>query len=100
MKKIVREQIKKLKKLDIILVEWVDAEEDRSTGWTDVDSMIPSRGNFVTAQTVGFYAGHSRTLLRTFANYDPSNNMGTGRDDIPLINIKEIKIMAVGADRC
>ncbi len=55
----------------------------------------PIGGRVVTAQTVGFYTGHNNTLLRTFANYDPSNNMGTARGDIPLANIKNIRLLNV-----
>tara|TARA_R110000787_G_scaffold39903_11_gene99642 strand:- start:1747 stop:2031 length:285 start_codon:yes stop_codon:yes gene_type:complete len=88
MKKEVREKLNSLEKLDVIVVDWVDAESDCSDEWKDID--IPIGGRIVVAQTVGFYIGHNKNLIRTVSNYDPSNNMGTGRGDIPLTNIKNI----------
>jgi hypothetical protein len=92
-KKQVKEFLASLKKLDIVLVEWMDAESDCSDEWKDVDAPIGAR--IVTAKTVGFYTGHNKSLLRTFSNYDPSNNMGTGRGDIPLANIKNVRLLNV-----
>jgi hypothetical protein len=91
MKKSIRDKIKTLNKLDLIKVDWVDAESDCSDEWKDVD--IPIGERIVTALTVGFYLGHNKNIIRTVANYDPSNNMGTGRGDIQLDNIKKISLL-------
>jgi hypothetical protein len=88
MKKEVRETLKSLNKLDLILIDWVDAESECSDEWKDVDA--PIGGRVVVAKTVGFYTGHNKNIIRTYGNYDPSNNMGTARGDIPLTNIKNI----------
>jgi hypothetical protein len=90
-KKQIRTILKELTKLDIVLIDWVDAEGDSSDEWKDIDTPIGSR--VVTAKTVGFYTSHNKNLVRTYSNYDPSNNMGTGRGDIPIINIKTISIL-------
>lgn len=87
-KKEIKAFIKTLKRLDIILVDWVDAEQDNGDEWKDIDTPIGSR--VVTAKTIGFYTKHNKELLRTYCNYDPSNNLGTGRNDIQISNIKNI----------
>ena len=43
MKKEVREKLKSLNKLDIIVVDWVDAESDCSDEWKDIDVPIGGR---------------------------------------------------------
>ena len=86
-KKEINAMIKSLNQLDIILIEWIDAETDDS-GWQSIDTPIGSR--VVTAQTIGFYVSHNTRLLRTTSNYDPSNGMCTNREDIPRTNIKGI----------
>jgi hypothetical protein len=87
MNKETRAILKSLKHLDMVMVEWIDAEQE-SSGWQDITAPIGTR--VVVARTVGFYSIHNKSLLRTYSNYDPSNGMGTGRDDIPLSAIKGI----------
>ena len=86
-KKEINAKLKSLKQLDLILIEWIDAETDDS-GWQSIDTPIGTR--VVTAQTVGFYVSHNAKILRTTSNFDPSNNMCTNREDIPRSNIKGI----------
>ena len=82
--------MKTLNQLDMIMIEWVDAEcSSKSDGWKDIHESMPvNTKRVVVAQTIGFFVGFNRTFLRTSCNYDPSNKMITGIDDIPLTNIK------------
>jgi|TARA_R110000765_G_C18606090_1_gene569736 hypothetical protein len=93
MKKQIREQIKKLERLSVVLIEWVDAEKDPGDGWCNIDEALPSKNQYVTARTVGFYVGKSPSLLRTTSDYDPSNNKVYGYNDIQLSNIKSITVL-------
>ena len=93
MKQVIRDQLKALNKLDVILVEWVDAEKDPGDGWCDIDEAFPPKNKYVTARTVGFYVGKSTSLLRTTSDYDPSNNEVYGYNDIQLSNIKNITVL-------
>jgi hypothetical protein len=92
MKREVKAHLNALKQLDIIVVEWIDAEnEPREGGWRDIDEKLPEKTTrTVIARTVGFFIGKNKTFLRTTANYDPSNNCVYGTDDIPLSAIKAI----------
>jgi hypothetical protein len=86
----VKKFLKTLDKLDIIRVEWVDAEKDDG-GWLSLEEAIPKNQKYVTAVTVGFYIGHSKELLRCTSDYDKSNNKIYGTNDIQLSNVKEIR---------
>ena len=90
MKKEVREKIKSLNKLDVIKVEWVDAEKDDGEGWADIDLAVPGKQKYVTASTVGFFVGYNKELLRCTSDYDKSNNKIYGTNDIQMSNIKAI----------
>ena len=90
MKQVIRDQLKALSKLDVILVEWVDAEKDDG-GWLSLEEAIPKNQKYVTAVTVGFYIGHSKELLRCTSDYDKSNNKIYGTNDIQLSNVKDIR---------
>ena len=93
-KKELRIKLKSLKTLDIILVEWVDAEKDDGAGWVDIEEVIPTNNQrYVTAVTVGFYIGYSKELLRCTSDYDKSNKKIYGTNDIQLSNIKSIARM-------
>jgi len=92
-RKQVKDFLKSLKKLDPIIIEWVDAEGDPSGGWQDLNA--PMTESHVTAKTVGFYLGHSKTLLRTFSDIDLSNGTGNMRNDIQLSNVKSVKVLNV-----
>jgi hypothetical protein len=100
MKRLVRGQLKLLKLLDLVLIEWVDAENTpKDGGWMDIHSILPKKTTrVVIARTVGFYIGHSKTLICTTANYDPSNQCVYGLDDIPLSAIQTIVRLEVRDD--
>ena len=91
MKKAIKEQLQSLTKLDMICVEWVDAEKDEGTCWVDLDSAVPDKQQYVTARAIGFFVGFSPTLLRMTSDYDPSNNKIYGFNDIQTANIKTIE---------
>ena len=89
-KKEIRAYIKTLQRLDIVHVEWLDAEI-YSSGWEDIDAIMPSNTKrIVTAQSVGFYIGYNSNLFRICSDYDPTNNTTQGINDIQLSNIKKI----------
>tara|TARA_R110000824_G_C14657100_1_gene617372 strand:+ start:155 stop:469 length:315 start_codon:yes stop_codon:yes gene_type:complete len=89
-KKDVKLLLKALRPLDMILVEWVDAEKDCGDGWVDIGSAAPHEQVFVTAKTVGFFVAQSKTLLRLTSDYDPSNNKIYGYNDIQVANVKAV----------
>jgi len=64
MKKDLKFKLKSLEKLDIIMVEWVDAEKDAGDGWVSIDEAMPKTSKYVLAQTVGFFVGYNKDILR------------------------------------
>lgn len=89
-KKEVKLFLKSLKPLDLVLVDWVDAEKDIGEGWVDTATCIPAERVFVVANTVGFYIGASKTIVRVANNIDKGNEKNYGYDDIQVANIKDI----------
>jgi|TARA_R110000782_G_scaffold158967_2_gene251149 hypothetical protein len=89
-KKEVKQFLKDLQPLDMVLVNWVDAEKDNGDGWVDIGSAAPHEQVFVTAQTVGFFVAQSKTLLRLTSDYDPGNNKIYGYNDIQVANVQGI----------
>lgn len=87
----VKKFLKTLAKLDIIRVEWVDAEKDDSDGWMSIEEAMPKPEKHVTAITVGFFIGFSKELLRCTSDYDTNNNKIYGTNDIQLSNVKDIR---------
>jgi hypothetical protein len=90
MKKLLKDKLKSLEKLDVIKVEWVDAEKDEGEGWTDIEQAILGKQKYVTASTVGFFISYNKELLRCTSDYDRSNDKIYGTNDIQLSNIKSI----------
>ena len=93
MKKDLKFKLKSLEKLDIIMVEWVDAEKDAGDGWVSIDEAMPKTSKYVLAQTVGFFVGCNKDILRCTSDYDKSNSKIYGTNDIQLSNIKNITRM-------
>ena len=95
MKKDLKFKLKSLEKLDIIMVEWVDAEKDAGDGWVSIDEAMPKTSKYVLAQTVGFFVGYNKDILRCTSDYDKSNSKIYGTNDIQLSNIKNITRMVI-----
>ena len=95
MKKDLKFKLKSLEKLDIIMVEWVDAEKDAGDGWVSIGDAMPKTSKYVLAKTVGFFVGYNKDILRCTSDYDKSNIKIYGTNDIQLSNIKNITRMVI-----
>lgn len=93
-KKEVKKFLKDLQPLDIVFVNWVDAEQNRGVGWIDLKSAIPKENVYVTAKTVGMFVGLSKDLLCLTSDYDPSNGQIFGTNTIQVPNIKSIYMLS------
>jgi hypothetical protein len=95
-KKELKKVLKGLNQLDLTLVEWIDCEGEsfKEGGWKDISENLPNNTKRkVVAKTVGFFVGSNNDLYRTASNFDPTNNLIGGIDDIPLVMIKAIHLL-------
>jgi len=95
-KKELKKALKGLKQLDLTLVEWMDCEGEsfKEGGWKELSENLPNNTKRkVVAKTVGFFIGSNKDLYRTASNFDPTNNLIGGIDDIPLVMIKAIHLL-------
>jgi len=71
--------LKKLKRGDMILVEWLDAADDDDTGWNDIKD-VEANSRDVSILTICFFNHLKKSNLHIYAN----RGLGQDKDMVAL----------------